>query len=635
MAQYELNLIDYLRIFRKRKLVIAVTFILAIIISSIHFTRQPVFYKASATVKIEERKTVAGLLTDWISYSPADIMESQAKIITGYPIMKKVGIRLGVVGEEFSEEEINRAVNGLQAAIETGTIENTNIIRITATADTAREAMVLANMVTEVYIQEDLLGKTKQARRARKFIEEQLFTLETRLRRNEENLREFDEDVKNVKLAGPIQQKLVDLEFQLNELLQKYTDKHPRVIQLRQQIKSLQMQIDSFSGQELDYARLKREVEVSKELYAMLKEKLEEARISEAEKVSDISMVDPAVLPLSPVSTDKNMGILVGGIMGLVLGVSLAFVTEALDTSIGTIEDVESVLKLPVLGVVPSIEEDEKSKTGIWFNLKRRFFPAPVKTEAEERFVRMISHYEPTSPAAEAYRAMRTNLKLDSSKKTILVTSSGPREGKTSTLINLGIVMGQAGSKTLLVSSDLRRPVIARTFGVEREPGFHELISGSVKLDQVLRSVADVMLGNMDLEEIVSKPPGIDNIWVLPSGSIPINPAEILESNRFAELLEELKQKFDIIIFDSPPVLPVTDASLLAPKIDQIVLVYEFGRTSRDVLMRTKVQLQSVGGKIAGVVLNHTKPNAEMMSVYPYYSAKYRYYRTEEEDAGT
>jgi capsular exopolysaccharide synthesis family protein len=138
-----------------------------------------------------------------------------------------------------------------------------------------------------------------------------------------------------------------------------------------------------------------------------------------------------------------------------------------------------------------------------------------------------------------------------------------------------------------------------------------------------------MMLGDMELKEII-KSPGIENIWVLTSGRVPLNPAEILESPEIENLIKELRNRFDVIFFDSPPVLPVTDASLLASKVDSVVLCYEVGRTSRDALLRAKIQLESVGAKISGVILNHIAPQAE--NIYPYYyQYKYRYYEKEKE----
>jgi len=630
LPQYELNLRDYLRIFRKRKILIIVTFLASIVGSIFYLSTQPQVYESSTTVKILERQSLAGILTEWIVYSPADIMESQAKIIIGFPIMKKVALRLGLIDESFSPSRIHSIVGGLQGRITTETIQRTNIIRITASADSGKGAMELANAVASVYVEENLLEKRRQASTARQFIEEQLLQLETRLKDGEERLRKFSDEVRGVGLAEPIQKKLMDLEFELATLLRKYTDKHPQVIQLKNQIKDLEAQLGGFSGQEVEYARLAREVEVNKKLYAMLKEKLEEARITEAQKVGDVSIVDPAVMPHSPVYPQRNMGILIGGMMGLILGIGLAFICETLDTSIGTIEDVESAIKLPVLGVVPSVPSGSEKGEGIFARFRRKLLPVR-KSETEEIYIRLISHYKPTSPVSEAYRNIRTNLKLDPSKKTILVTSSGPREGKTTILTNLGLTVAQKGLKTLLVSSDLRRPALAKTFGVKREPGLNEVIAGQVRLEDALRNVSDIMLGDtMQLGEII-KSPGIENIWILPSGHLPFNPAEVLESHELAKLIEELKTKFDTILFDSPPVLPVTDACLLASKVDSVVLCYEIGRTARGALLRAKGQLETVNARMAGIVLNHIAPQTETISSYPYYYRyKYRYYGKED-----
>jgi tyrosine-protein kinase Etk/Wzc len=344
--------------------------------------------------------------------------------------------------------------------------------------------------------------------------------------------------------------------------------------------------------------------------------------------VGDISIVNPAVLPSGPVAGNEKMGIVVGAFMGLILGVALAFVLETLDTSIGTIEDVENVVKLPVLGVIPSVINDSDHGYGIIDRIREKFYPVE-KTEEQERLIRLFAHYNPKSPTTEAYRNIHTNLKLNPSKKTILVTSSGPREGKSSIAVNLSIVIAQAGLKTLLVSADLRRPVIAKTFGIKKEPGLNELLTGTIPLEEALKNVTDLMMGEMNFEEI-RMTPGLENIWLLTSGRLPFNPAELIESKELNNVIEKLKMKFDVVIFDSPPILPVTDASLLAPKIDCVVVVYEIGRTSREALIRAKGQLESVGAKISGIVLNHTKPQTEAIATYPYYSHKYRYYGKEE-----
>jgi tyrosine-protein kinase Etk/Wzc len=281
------------------------------------------------------------------------------------------------------------------------------------------------------------------------------------------------------------------------------------------------------------------------------------------------------------------------------------------------------------LGVIPSIPSGLGEEKSAFAKFKRKVFPVR-KSEAEEAYIRLIVHHKPKSPMAEAYRNLRTNLKLSPTQKTFLITSAGPREGKTTILTNLGLSVAQKGVKTLLVSSDLRRPALAKTFGIKREPGLNEVITGTVKLEEALRSVSDIMLGDMQLDDIM-KVPGIENIWILPSGHLPFNPAEVLESKELSKLIEDLKRRFDVIFFDSPPILPITDAGLLAPKVDSVVICYEIGRTARAALLRAKIQLESLGAKISGVVLNHITPQTEAMAPYPYYYRyKYRYYEKED-----
>lgn len=626
MQQYELNLNDYWRIIRKRKWVIIFSFLIVFVVAAIYFSGENPVYQATSSVKIEERKTMAGLLTELVAYSPGDVMESACKIITGFPVMKKTALRMGMINEESPREKVLQAVTQLQGDTITQTVKQTNIIEITVTCEEAKKAMDLANTIAEVYIEDNLAEKNMQASAARKFISEQLSALGRKLESTEERLRVFGNEVKGIRVSPSIQNKLTELEFTLLDLRQKYTDKHPAVMQVIEQIKDLESQLNGFSGQELEYARLNREVEVNRKLYAMLKEKLEEARITEAQKVSDVSMVNPAVMPSAPLGTQKKTGMMLGGLTGLVLGVILAFIWESLDTSIGTIEDVEALLKLPVLGVVPSIKFAHEGKENFFQKYFNKFFPLKQHTRADDAYARLIVHYEPKSLVAEAYRAIRTNLKISPSLKTLLITSTSPQEGKSTVLTNLGLAITQTGMKTLLVSTDLRRPSIARTFGLKEAPGINEVITKVVDLDDALCNSSDIMMGEMKLDKIMETS-GLENIGILPSGNIPTNPAEILESKEMDNLMDELKNRFDIILFDSPPVLPVTDAVLLASKVDGVILVYEAGRTARSVLLRAKTQLEAAGAKILGVILNHIKAESEITLNYPYY--KYRYYGEE------
>ncbi len=633
MAQYELSLRDYLRIFTKRRFTILFTFLVVVFSTYFYLSNQPVWYQSSVTIKIEERKTIVGLLTEWIVYKPGNIMESEVKTIKSYAMLKKLAERLGILNEQSTLEQVHGAVTSLAGTISAEHLGGTNMIRLTVVRRNAKEARDLANLLVQVYTEENLASKAKQFTQAREFIQEQLTNVQGRIKDLEYRMKAFSSEVKNVQLAEPMQKKIMELEFQAAELLQKYTEKHPKVSALRDQIKNLEDQIKGFSGQDIEYSRMQRELEVNKKMYETLNEKLEEARISESQRVADVSVIEPAVIPGSPVSGNRRVGMMAGALLGLILGFSLAFIVETLDTSIGTIEDVESLVKLPVLGVVPSIDYELRQTKGIIAKIKKKYFAQQHRSINEDRYVRLISHYEPRSSIAEAYRNIHTNLRLGPQKKALLVTSAGPAEGKSSVVTNLAIVMAQTGLKTLLVSTDLRKPVLAKTFGVKKEPGLTEVVTKAVELDAALNNITDIIVGDLKFEDI-RKTPGIENIWILSSGHIPANPVEILESKEIPGIIETLRSRFDVIIFDAPPVLPVTDASLLALKVDTVIIVHEIGKTSRDALLRTKIQLETVGAKISGIILNHINPQTEALTTYPYYSHyKYRYYGKPEEEA--
>jgi len=620
LPQYEFNIKDYTRIFYKRKFLVLATLLTGVIAGLILFPPAPPVYKSSTTVKIEERKTIAGLLTEWIVYNPGDIMASQTNIIKGYPIIRHSAIRLGLIQEDSPMDQVHKVVSNLQEKIETKRLDQTNIIEITGISNIAEDAMNLANTVAAVYVEENLREKREQARSSRLFIEEQLLILNKRLEESERTMGGAKEEASRLKeLAysgketGNLQENLVELKYQLARLSQRYTGKNPKIIELKQQINDLESRLeiksDSYalqnmelSEQELKQVKLAREVEINTKLYMMFKEKLEEARITEAQKVGDVSIIDPAVLSNAPVNTAGNINVLLGGLIGLLTGIGLVFVLEAMDRSIWTVEEAENIMKLPVLGVVPSADRDiKKGRSKPASNM-----PDISSRESADIYIRMITHHLPTSLMAESFRNIRTNLRLGPSRKTILVTSAGAGEGKTTVLVNLGLAVAQTGAKTLLVSSDLRKPAVSRSFGIRSGPGLTEVISGTATLDEALKNISDIILGDAALEMITGSS-GMDNIWILPSGHPPVNPAEILESGKNVELIEELRRRFNYIFFDSPPVLPVTDASLLASRVDSVVLCYQVGKLPRESLLRAKIQIESVGANISGIVLNHNR----------------------------
>ena len=346
----------------------------------------------------------------------------------------------------------------------------------------------------------------------------------------------------------------------------------------------------------LQLARLERLYKVNEKIYLMMKEKLEEAKIQEVSQIGNVYIVDPAKEPLHPIKPRKRLNMVLAALVGLGLGVGVTFVLEYMDTSLKTIEDVERQVGLPVLAWIPTIRPEEKRG--------RRLSRGRGSVSVEET---LITHLSPKSPVSEAYRTLRTNIQFSSADKplrSILVTSASPTEGKSTTIANLAMVMAQMGSRTLLVDTDLRRPILHSLFRQKREPGLTEVLMGSAEFEAVVRQT------------------GIENLSLLTCGTLPPNPSELLGSERMRALIKEMGDRFDFMLFDTPPVIAVTDASVLAAELDGVIMVVWSGRTSREVVLRGRTLLNNVGARIIGSVLN----NVDIERRYGAYAYPYHYY---------
>ncbi len=389
-----------------------------------------------------------------------------------------------------------------------------------------------------------------------------------------------------------------------------------RETELQQTIRQIRQQQRNIPDVSRLYAQFQRELTLNENLYANLRSKLQEVQIREKEQAEEVSIVRPATIPTSPTNPPQTAGkTIVGILIGLTVGFVLAFVFESLDTSIGTIQDVESYLETSVLGLIPNIDPKDP-------------YIAPSPGEEDEALDRLrpflITLLSPRSTVAESYRSLRTNvefLSLEKNAKAICVTSATLMEGKTTTAINLAMTIAQMGKKTLLVEADLRKPFLHHAFGVPREPGLTEVIVGNTDWRSCLRSVTDLMLGPLGVDKIMAAP-NLDKLFLLTSGTPPPNPTEFLNSQRMTELIAAFRQEFDFVIFDCPPILPVTDAAILAAKTDGVLIVYRVGKIARSALKRAKTLLENVRGTVLGVVLTGLRaeisPDYEELEYYRY-----------------
>ncbi len=435
---------------------------------------------------------------------------------------------------------------------------------------------------------------------------------------------------------------LIDLMAKKQEFLVEHTVKSPSVVDIEQRIKSQLRDIikeyrETLSTMEarkeklygmlsqmplnddrLDEIRSK--VNDDRKLMSDLKEKYQEAKLREAEKTIDFSVVEYATGADRVKGTGRAAKAMAGLLMGLVMSVVAAFVRESIDTSIGTIEDVELYIGSTVLGVIPSIHvEDIKARI-----VKKK--PQSQNDPMLEKYSHLITLFEPKSPVAEAYRTLRTNLEFARIKKegnAFLVTSSTLQEGKTTTIVNLAITMAQLGKNTLLVGANLRRPVLYKMFGLDMEPGLTNVMLGTVEWRDALKSITDILTGRMMVIDDVLMASGLDNLKILTCGSMPPNPSELIGSDRMTEFIEEVRKEFDIVLFDAPPTLPVTDSVILGSKVDGVILTYKVGKVARGMLKRAKAHLEAVGGNVWGVILNDVKAEVSSSMVsYHYYGDK-------------
>ncbi len=353
---------------------------------------------------------------------------------------------------------------------------------------------------------------------------------------------------------------------------------------------------------EMDLNRLTRAYEVNENVYSMLLEKLQEAKINEAMETADIRVVDYALVPKVPISPNYVKNILVGIFLGIFLGIGVAYALEFADTSLNSVEEVERRLNRPVIGIIPKIGVGAVER---------------LVARGEKYDPYFVTHNYPKSPVAEAYRTLRTAILasgVDVEVGSVLVTSTGLSEGKTNTAFNLAIVFAQAGNGVLLMDCDLRRAKVHRAFEVPRAPGLTEAIMGTAEIDGVLR------------------PTNVENLTILPSGEVPPNPSELLGSKKFEKILAKLTTKYSRVIIDAPPVLAVTDALVLSSLANGVCFVVCAGRTDRNAARRGLSLLERTGCRLLGVVFNQV----DMARVFGTYGYKYysQYYKAYQEGAG-
>jgi capsular exopolysaccharide synthesis family protein len=461
-------------------------------------------------------------------------------------------------------------------------------------------------------------------------------------------------------LLENLQEKYADLKAQYADAQVIYGSRQPKVARLKEQVDTVQSLIQQEQQRTVDRIRrdydavvereklltasvaeqktevgrlnqlliqqniLKRDFETNQQLYDNLMQHLKDATVMAGLRATNIHVVDRAVPPAAPVRPKKVLNMALALLAGIILGVSFAFLQEALDKQKGTVntlDDVQRLVNLPGLGLIPLWTTDHNSHSyGYGYGGPRKRKTPELISSKNEVGVLILDH--PSSPVVESYRALRTSIMFSTAPKppqVILVTSGQPKEGKTATAVSLAMLMAQTTPRVLFLDCDLRIPRASKLLSASNQKGISGILTGAYGLSEALQQVE-----------------GQQGLWVLPSGPLPPNPAELLCSSAMQSLLLDLRERFDQIVIDSPPVLLVTDAAVLSPLADGTVLVVASGVCTPASLARTYQIVRTTGARVLGVVLNKVdihRHGYESHYYYSYHGSYYQsYYRSFSED---
>jgi len=421
------------------------------------------------------------------------------------------------------------------------------------------------------------------------------------------------------RLIQELKARYAEIKSRFNKFSQMYKPEHPEMLRLKSQLeemvrniraeveqilgslkteydvakareKSLQTalheqtrRVQELNDKAIQYRILTREAETNRKMYDTLLERMKEVKLSGGVEKNNITILDYADIQDKPVKPRVALNILLAVVTGLVLGTGLAFLVEYLDTTIKTPEDVKGAVNLPLLASIPRI--------AIQGDIARD----KVALQREK------------SDASEAYRMLRTQLRFlspDRALKNLMVTSAAPQEGKTTTLTNLGIMLALGGNKVLVVDADLRCPALHKAFGTGRVPGLRSFLKGESEIEPLLQQTK------------------IDNLWVVSAGRTAPNPSELLDSERMRQFVQEADRRFDFVLYDSPPLVGISDAVILASLMDAVVQIIRSARTPKALALMGKEILARAGVEVVGAVLNDVSPHS---GDYYYRYHRYRY----------
>lgn len=526
----ETNIGEYLSVLRRRWIVIVVTVLVVVgAVAALDFSKTPI-YQASAQLLLQSKQSENIFTPTQAAIDPTRAVQNELKIINSLAIRTAV--------EEAYGERI--AINAASGGED-------DVIILSATDTDPEEAARKVNVYAETYQSERFNALVEDLTQSREVLQQQINDFQAEIDQINRPLAALDEELANTPIEDPRYQELVEQRERLNDDIQaERTDREQQLSEYQQRLQVLQ-----------------------------LSERLT--------TTGGVQILNPASVPSSPISPNILRNAVQAALIGLFLGVALAFLLDQIDDSIRTPAELERAFKdLPALGLIP-LDEGWKDKNS----------------------TRITTQVDPMSATAEAYRGLRTSLQylaLHHPMGVVQITSANAHEGKTSTLTNLAVAFAEAGMPVAVVGCDLRRPRVHSFLGVD----------GAVGLTSVL-------LGAVRLEDAVQQSPVHPNIRVLPSGPRPPNPSELLSLDRTANIIRSLLNDHAVVFVDCPPVLPVTDSLVLSRCVDASLFIAKANSTSKREAKRAVERLHQVNSPLIGTILNGVNAEGAYGSLYEYY----------------
>jgi tyrosine-protein kinase Etk/Wzc len=503
-----------------------------------------------------------------------------------------------------------RSLQGRVSVAEQG--EWSGILSLSVSGTDPKSIVEQVDEIAEVYVRQNVERKSEEAERTLDFIDEQLPAVRQTMAAAELELNNYRLEKGSIDLpleTQTILQTIVSLESQINELRQQrekvilaFTPEHPTVIALDRQVGQLNLELDELNAQvrelpntQQELLGLIREVEVSTALYTSLLNTAQELRVVKAGTIGNVRIIDEAVTPTSPISPNKNRIMALALLMGGFIGVALAFARRALQAGVDDPDLIEKHVAIPVYATI-----SHSKKQG-------RMFKA-LKSEERKRAILAVE--APEDPAIESLRNLRTALHfgmMEVKNNCIMVVGPAPNVGKSFVCVNLAAVLTSNDKKVLLIDGDLRRGHLHEYLGLERQQGLSEFISGEIPIGEALHETT------------------VPGLTIIPTGTLPPNPAELLMHKRFTNCLSVLSPRYDHIIIDSPPILAVTDATIIGQMVGGALMVLKAGQHPMREIDQAVKRLRQAEVNLRGLLINNVQATS-----YRYGAGKYSYQYTYE-----